>query len=443
MTFQLIQDKYEVLEEIAKGGMAQVYKARQLSLGRLVAIKEIKPAFAANPELVERFKREARIAANLVHENIVQVYNFGEPAGGPLFIVMEFVDGLDLKTILGRHGPLPPRLVAIIGREVARALAYAHARGLIHRDVKPGNIMISRRGEVKLMDFGIVREMDSELTRTGAFLGTPSYMSPEQLLGEELSPATDLFSLGIVLYEVLAGQKPFKADSEASLSKKIRTEKEIRLRSLNPQVPRRLQKLVHQCLAKDPRNRPESAEELARRLSRLLGSSGREEDKQELADWMSEGFGVPGEDLSLSAVPLPAPPPIKEARVIRTTSPAEAAPSNPLPAPPPFESSPPPYPPKNPPPPPEHLPKPQTVKPLIIKKVVPPERNQTPDEEPEKQESSSASPVDWFLKWMWRAILLALVLLAALIAFILLDQGNQNLPSDFSPLENLLDKFSK
>ncbi|HUT55745.1 MAG TPA: serine/threonine-protein kinase [bacterium] len=296
-----IKDTYEILDDIGRGGMAQVYKARQLSLGRMVAIKEIKPAIAASPELVERFKREARTAASLIHENIVQVYNFGEPREDSLFIVMEYVEGFDLKSLLARSTMVPPRIAAIVIREVARALAYAHARGLIHRDVKPGNVMVSNQGEVKLMDFGIVREMDSDLTKTGAFLGTPNYMAPEQFLGEEIAPATDLFSLGVVLFEILTGQKPWKADGEGALAKKVRLETEPRVRSLNPSVPRRLQKIAHLCLRKKPARRPADAEELARMLDRVIGNASREEQRRELAAWVREITGQDREPTPASA----------------------------------------------------------------------------------------------------------------------------------------------
>jgi serine/threonine-protein kinase len=283
-----IKDTYEVLEQIGRGGMAQIYKARQTSLDRIVAIKEIKPAFAKNPELVERFKREAKAAASLVHENIVQVYNFGEARPDSPFIVMEFVDGMDLKSLLLSAGTVPPRMAAMAVREVARALSYAHSRGLVHRDVKPGNIMITRRGEVKLMDFGIVREMDSDLTKTGAFLGTPNYMAPEQFLGDEITPATDIFSIGVVLYEILGGRKPFKADSEGSLARKVRIEKESKLRSVNPAVPRKLQRITRACLRKKPGRRPADAEALIHQLDRYIGSKRREVQRKELALWVSE-----------------------------------------------------------------------------------------------------------------------------------------------------------
>jgi len=280
-----IRDQYEIIHEIGAGGMATVYKAVQTSLGRIVAIKEIKPAVAASDELVERFKREARTAASLVHENIIQVYNFGEQKGS-LFIVLEYVDGQDLKTLLLRTGALPPRVAAIIMRDVARALAFAHGKGLVHRDVKPGNVMVSTGGEIKLMDFGIVREMDSDLTSTGAFLGTPSYMSPEQFLGEKITFSSDIFSMGVMLYELLSGAKPFRADSDSSLSKKVREEKPPPLRSQNPAIPRKLRKITARCMKKDPQKRYPDAEALVRELDRFVSSRSREQDRKEVAAWI-------------------------------------------------------------------------------------------------------------------------------------------------------------
>ena len=163
-----LREKFEIVGHLGSGGMAEVYLARQDSLERLVAIKELKPAFASNPELYERFLREARTGAGLTHQHIVPVYQFGEGEHGP-FIVLEYVEGVDLKTAIVRSGGLPPRIALLIFSAVAKALVYAHQRGLIHRDVKPAIVMLGKNGEVKLMDFGIVRATDSDLTRTGAF----------------------------------------------------------------------------------------------------------------------------------------------------------------------------------------------------------------------------------------------------------------------------------
>lgn len=265
-----LDQEYKIIRLLGIGGMAEVYKAEQTSLSRIVAIKKLKPSLASNSEMMERFVREAQSAANLQHENIVQIYQMGT-SDSDHYIVMEFVEGMDLKSILKTSGKIPWEIAALIARGVAHGLYFAHQRGYIHRDIKPGNIMLSFRGEVKIMDFGIVRRIDSELTQTGAFLGTPSYMSPEQLKGQGVSEKSDQFSLGIVLYEILTGEKPFKADSEQALIMKITTEKPKNVRALNPQVPRRLTRIIKKMLSKDPRKRFADARELAQALENLLG----------------------------------------------------------------------------------------------------------------------------------------------------------------------------
>jgi eukaryotic-like serine/threonine-protein kinase len=409
-TKKSIKDEYDIISDLGQGGMAQVYKALQLSLNRTVAIKEIKPAFSAHPELVERFRREARAAAGLIHENIVQVYNFGEPKRGDLFIVMEFVEGQDLKSLISKTKPMDPKIAAVIGREVARALAYAHARGLVHRDVKPGNVMISKLGEVKLMDFGIVREMGSDLTQTGAFLGTPNYMSPEQFLGENTSGASDIFSLGIVLYQMLTSQKPFAADSESSLSKSVRTEKEPKVRALNPEVPRKLQKIVHKCLKKKPEARIGSAEELARELDKFIRSKSRVEDRRQLAAFAnlsSEGDRT----VTIGSVQPAADAKPKTAKIIKakTISPSEEAPPTRVSttkAGPKTKAS-------------------KTAAQETREVVI--EKRPVKKEEPEKpapdkiSEEETSDAGEFITKWLLRLIMLAIVLLAAVIAFLFLD----------------------
>lgn len=406
-----IQDSYDILEDIGKGGMAHVYKAVQVSLNRTVAIKEIKPSIAASDELVERFKREARTSAGLVHENIIQVYNFGEPKKGSLFIVMEYVDGLDLKTLFRKAGTVPPRIAAIVARDVARALAYAHSRGLVHRDVKPGNIMISSDGDIKLMDFGIVREMDSDLTRTGAFLGTPSYMSPEQFLGEQIKSASDIFSLGVVLFEVLSGKKPFAADNESSLSKKVRTEKEPKLREINPAVPRKMQAIIARALKKDPRKRWESADDMAAALSKFIKSRRRNDDKRELADWVREVVArdrtraVDEKDLVLQKPgeePKPAPAAEKK-------KPDKAPPA------------------------------PKKKKEKDKKKAAGKKAGAAGDE---TRMIESPETAETIMKWAWRAILVLIIALAAVVMFLVFNPGSKEKPDDGrSPIEKVIDRF--
>jgi serine/threonine-protein kinase len=263
-----------IVEEVASGGMAVVYRAIQDHLGRTVAIKALKTAIASDEATVTRFEREAQSLANLQHENIIHVYDFIEE-GGSLFIVMEFVQGIDLYDLLDECGRLPFDVAAIIAMQVARALDYIHYRAIFHRDIKPANIMISRQGGVKVMDFGIARDRtyDTDLTATGTGIGTPSYMSPEQILGDKLDARSDLFSLGIVLYQMVTGRKPFIEDEQHSVMHKIRLEKHERARKLNPEVPRELERIIDKCLQKEPRDRWRSAQQLVMALEKFLGKS--------------------------------------------------------------------------------------------------------------------------------------------------------------------------
>jgi len=259
-----------IIDEIASGGMAVVYKAVQESLNRTVAIKALKTSVAAESQFAIRFEREALSLAQLQHENIIHVYDFHRERGA-LFIVMEYVEGIDLYDLLDRCGRLPIDVAAIVAMQVARALDYAHYRSIIHRDIKPANIMLSRSGGVKLMDFGIARDPSfGDLTETGTGLGTPSYMSPEQILGDKLDFRSDLFSLGIVLYQMVTGRKPFIEDEQKSVMHKIRLEKYTPARKLNPEIPRELERIMARCMMKVPRERWRSTQDLVLALERFL-----------------------------------------------------------------------------------------------------------------------------------------------------------------------------
>jgi serine/threonine-protein kinase len=262
----------EILEEIGSGGMATVYRAVQRPLGRTVAIKALKPSIAVDSQFAKRFEREAHFMASLQHENILHVHDFLKQDGS-MFIVMEYVRGIDLFDLLERKSPLPSDVAAIITLQVARALDYAHFRGIVHRDVKPANIMVSRQGEVKLMDFGIARD-DSmrDLTETGTGLGTPSYMSPEQILGDKLDFRSDLFSLGIVLYQMVTGQKPFVEDDSFTVMQKIRLDRYTQARKLNADVPRQLEHIMARCMEKMPANRYGSTQTLIDDLVEFLST---------------------------------------------------------------------------------------------------------------------------------------------------------------------------
>ncbi len=215
---QTLGGRYRLIELLGSGGMATIYRATDTQLGRDVALKLLRPEYLRDPDFASRFRQEAQAAASLSHPNVVTVYDFGEDPSGP-YIVMELVDGEDLATILRRSGALPPRQVARIGSGVARALAAAHARGLVHRDVKPGNILIGTDGQVKVADFGIARAIaEAQVTLPGMTLGSVHYFSPEQARGEQATTASDIYSLGIVLYEMLTGVRPWEGDSAASVA---------------------------------------------------------------------------------------------------------------------------------------------------------------------------------------------------------------------------------
>ncbi|MDJ0764124.1 MAG: serine/threonine-protein kinase [Myxococcota bacterium] len=261
-----------VVEEVGAGGMAVVYRAVQEPLGRTVAIKALKSSMATEPQFAERFEREARFMAAFQQENIINVHDYVK-SGGTLFIVMEYVEGVDLYDVLDKSDRLPIEVAAIIALQVARALNHAHFRGVIHRDIKPANIMISSRGEVKLMDFGIAHaDSLSDLTETGTGLGTPSYMSPEQILGEKLDARSDVWSLGVVFYQMLTGQKPFVEDAEYSVLQKIRLERYVPARRLNPKVPRFVERVLTRCMAKLPADRYPSTQSLIHDLEDFLAS---------------------------------------------------------------------------------------------------------------------------------------------------------------------------
>jgi serine/threonine-protein kinase len=262
-----------IVREIGRGGMGVVYEGYQEGLDRPVAVKALDQKLVKSKEQLERFRREGRAYARLRHESIVQVHDLVEREE-QLFLVTEFVDGADLARILTAGGALPADCVAVIGARVAEALDYVHYNSLLHRDVKPANVMLSREGEVKLMDFGIAKgEDDPALTRAGMLVGSPSYMAPEVLGGEVAGPASDVWALGVTLYELLTGEKPFRGQSADELFGLIRRGKFRRIRSLAPSCPRRLAWAVERCLARRPARRWKSAGALARALA---GAAARE-----------------------------------------------------------------------------------------------------------------------------------------------------------------------
>ena len=266
---QVFSDRYQLVNHIARGGMAQVYLARDLLLDRPVALKVLFPELSVDRAFVERFRREAKAAANLTHPNIVSIYDWGQ-GENTYFIVMEYVDGRTLSSIL-RDGPLDPARAAGIGADVAAALDFAHRRGVIHRDVKPGNVLINNSGQVKVADFGIARAIGTseDLTQTGSVMGTATYFSPEQAQGYGVDPRSDVYSLGVVLYEMATGRAPFTGDSPVSIAYKHVKEAVPVPRSVNPAVPAAFEAIVLKCLEKQPENRYQTAEDLRADLIRF------------------------------------------------------------------------------------------------------------------------------------------------------------------------------
>jgi eukaryotic-like serine/threonine-protein kinase len=254
--------RYRVERVIGDGAMAKVVLARDGELGRAVAVKLLDERLADDESFRARFAREARLAAALSHANIVTVFDAGETEGRP-YIVMEYVEGRSLAERLQQEGPLPPEEVRRIAIQVCAGLEHAHLAGLIHRDLKPGNLIERRDGAIKIADFGIARTAETtELTEAGTIVGTAAYLAPEQAEGGEITPATDLFALGVVLYELLTGQRPWKIETLADLGR--RTTEPVR--QLSQSVPASLRDAVERCLQRDPEDRPPSAAELARSL---------------------------------------------------------------------------------------------------------------------------------------------------------------------------------
>ncbi|HUA94121.1 MAG TPA: Stk1 family PASTA domain-containing Ser/Thr kinase [Acidimicrobiales bacterium] len=272
---RVLSGRYELAHLVARGGMAEVYRAHDRLLDRPVALKILFPELSVDRSFVERFKREAQAAANLSHPNIVPVFDWGEDSG-TYFIVMEFIDGRALSSILRTAGPLHPDRAAEIGADVAAALAYAHRHGVIHRDVKPGNVLITDEGTVKVTDFGIARAINTEesLTQTGAVMGTATYFSPEQAEGVGVDARSDIYSLGVVLFEMVTGRPPFLGESPVAVASKHVRESPPAPHEINPSVPASFEAIIAKCMAKSPEFRYATGDDL--RVDLLRFREGRD-----------------------------------------------------------------------------------------------------------------------------------------------------------------------
>ena len=283
--------RYEVVSELGKGAMGIVYLAKDPVIGRLVAIKTIRSSGGDEEdtqEFRERFVREAQTAGILSHPNIVTIHDIGEDAETQTsFIAMEYIEGKNLKMLLGEKTKFPFEQISEMIAEIAEALDYAHRKGIIHRDVKPANVIITTDGKVKITDFGIAKIASSNLTTTGQFLGTPNYMSPEQVSGAPVDGRSDLFSLGVVLYELLTSRKPFQGDNLTAISYKIVHEDFTPPADLSPDVPTEFNEIVARAMAKDPWNRYQRGKDLALALYQLKAQLEERKSEEDLGTMIS------------------------------------------------------------------------------------------------------------------------------------------------------------
>ena len=300
----LFDGRYQVVRKLGSGGMANVYLAEDQELGRRVAIKILNDRHAGDEQFVERFRREAKNAAALSHPNIVSIYDRGE-AEGTYYIAMEFLDGRSLKELIVQRGPAPITVAVEYARQILSALRFAHRHGIVHRDIKPHNVLVDAEGRVKVTDFGIARAGTSQMTEAGSIVGTAQYLSPEQARGTEVDQRSDLYSLGIVLYELLTGTLPFNGDTPVEIAMKHLSTVPESPSARRPEVPRELDLIVTRALAKDPADRYQNAEEMDADLERFLRGAAVSRVTEESATQIMRAPTVP---LAATAATMVAPP---------------------------------------------------------------------------------------------------------------------------------------
>lgn len=343
---KLLADRYRLLEKVGEGGAAEVFRARDQRLDRIVAIKLLRPQFSYDDSSRKRFVIEAKTAAGIAHPNIVDIYDFGESEDGAMFIAMQFVQGANLKDLLQKRGRLSAAEAVSIAKQACHALHAAHERGLIHRDVKPQNILIDKAGHVHLTDFGIVKALSGPaLTQSGMTFGTAAYMSPEQATGAPIKGAADLYSLGCVMYEMLCGMPPFTGENPAIVAYKQVWEQPRPLHDCVPEVPPSLETIVIRLLNKDPGRRYESAHDLVADLDALHVTSSQPTQAVPVAEAAVRGAAV-APHVPLAAelgqpVQMPAAPPnVPPARVSVTQPATPPRPQSTVPTPVPAASQP-------------------------------------------------------------------------------------------------------
>lgn len=284
MLGKLLGNRYEIMEQLGGGGMAIVYKGRDTILNRLVTIKVLRSEYNSDEEFVKRFRREAQAVASLSHPNIVNIYDVGR-ADDVDYLVMEYIEGDNLKNLIRLHGPLTPVKSAQIARQICDALGHAHENSIVHRDVKPQNILITRDGRAKLTDFGIAMGATAAtLTQTDAVLGSVHYLSPEQARGEKIGPRADIYSLGVVLYEMATAKLPFQGDTPVGVALQHIQDEPALPSVVNPAIPLHLEKIIVRAMAKKPDGRYETAPQMSRELENIAGVGPAKDTRQADAD---------------------------------------------------------------------------------------------------------------------------------------------------------------
>ncbi len=315
----LFDGRYRIVRKLGSGGMADVYLAEDQELGRRVAIKILDGRHANDDQFIERFRREAKNAAALNHPNIVSIYDRGE-AEDTYYIAMEYLDGRTLKELIVGHGQAPVRVAVEYARQILSALRFAHRHGIVHRDIKPHNVLVDREGRVKVTDFGIARAGTSQMTETGSIVGTAQYLSPEQARGGEVDQRSDLYSLGVVLYELLTGKTPFEGDTPVEIAMKHLSATPQTPSELRPDIPPELDMVILRALAKDPDDRYQSADEMEADLERVargapVAAATMDAATQVLSRPATAAAAATAATMIAPARTVPPPPPIVEEEV--------------------------------------------------------------------------------------------------------------------------------